>query len=336
MRKKGKDKEIPNSTKSAHPRDEKKGKDKEIPNSTNNAHPRDEKKGKVKEIPNRTNSAHPREEKKVSTNTLGLCSQCYKAHIEKTNDALQSTPDHMISPEKARQMKQNSHNHSLEGASQQPCSSKDFANCASKDYSTSENAQSALNIDQGKGQGDSTVSMKPEQNLAQKSDSKSECATISIQISSSEDKSESNIEQSLSSSSSSQTVTSSAVCNITSSNSSSETTAEKDSHSDVGTPQKKGVKRELESDESSLDATPEKGPGQKNKKRCFHCKTKLELAQRQIGRCKCDYVFCSLHRLPELHNCAFDHKEDGRREAREKMVKPTRHLGTSFKRLDSS
>lgn len=47
-----------------------------------------------------------------------------------------------------------------------------------------------------------------------------------------------------------------------------------------------------------------------------------------------DFVFCSLHRLPELHNCDFDHKEDGRREAREKMVKPTRHLGTSFQRLD--
>ena len=48
-----------------------------------------------------------------------------------------------------------------------------------------------------------------------------------------------------------------------------------------------------------------------------------------------DNVYCSLHRLPELHGCDFDHKEDGRREAREKMVKPTRHLGTSFRRLDS-
>lgn len=47
------------------------------------------------------------------------------------------------------------------------------------------------------------------------------------------------------------------------------------------------------------------------------------------------FVYCALHRLPELHNCDFDHKEDGRREAREKMVKPKRHLGTSFKRIDS-
>ena len=41
-----------------------------------------------------------------------------------------------------------------------------------------------------------------------------------------------------------------------------------------------------------------------------------------------------MHRLPEQHGCDFDHKEEGRREAREKIVKPTRHLGTSFQRLD--
>ncbi|XP_076100537.1 AN1-type zinc finger protein 3 homolog [Mytilus galloprovincialis] len=101
-------------------------------------------------------------------------------------------------------------------------------------------------------------------------------------------------------------------------------------------PEKKGSKRDISNVEA--DSTPESTPekqSQKVKKRCFQCKCKLELAQRQIGRCKCDNVFCALHRLPELHNCDFDHKEDGRREAREKMVKPVRHLGTSFKRLDT-
>lgn len=99
--------------------------------------------------------------------------------------------------------------------------------------------------------------------------------------------------------------------------------------------QERGTKR----DSSVLDdqqSVPEKGAAcTKSKKRCGVCKSKLELAQRAIGRCKCDNVFCSLHRLPEQHSCQFDHKEDGRREARDKMVKPTRHLGTSFKRLDS-
>lgn len=91
--------------------------------------------------------------------------------------------------------------------------------------------------------------------------------------------------------------------------------------------EQKGMKR-------SRDDLEEK-PVQKNKKRCYRCNCKLELAQRQIGLCRCDYVFCKAHRLPEQHNCTFDHKEDGRREAREKMIKPVRHLGTSFRRLDS-
>jgi len=46
-------------------------------------------------------------------------------------------------------------------------------------------------------------------------------------------------------------------------------------------------------------------------------------------------VFCLLHRLPEQHDCTFDHKEDGRREARAKMVPARKHVGTSLKRLDS-
>ena len=48
-----------------------------------------------------------------------------------------------------------------------------------------------------------------------------------------------------------------------------------------------------------------------------------------------DYVFCQLHRLPEQHNCIYDHKEKGRQEAREKMVSPKKHMGTSLKRIDS-
>ncbi|KAL4238795.1 zinc finger domain-containing protein [Mactra antiquata] len=114
-----------------------------------------------------------------------------------------------------------------------------------------------------------------------------------------------------------------------------ETSNSTDSLQDLASPEKRGIKRDSSAlDDTTPNSTPEK-PGNKSKRRCAICKCKLELAQRTIGRCKCDNVFCSLHRLPELHQCDFDHKEDGRREAREKMVKPTRHLGTSFKRLDS-
>lgn len=94
----------------------------------------------------------------------------------------------------------------------------------------------------------------------------------------------------------------------------------------------RGVKRsrdEMEASDNLLTTF-----AQKNKKRCFICSCKLELAQRTIGRCRCDRIFCALHRLPELHDCDFNHKEDGRREAREKMIKPTRHLGPSYRRED--
>lgn len=36
---------------------------------------------------------------------------------------------------------------------------------------------------------------------------------------------------------------------------------------------------------------PEDLPRQKNKKRCWKCKAKLELAQRELGICKCGEVF---------------------------------------------
>ena len=48
-----------------------------------------------------------------------------------------------------------------------------------------------------------------------------------------------------------------------------------------------------------------------------------------------DFVFCQLHRLPEQHNCVFDHKESGRQEARKKMVSPgPKKVGRSFQRID--
>lgn len=72
-----------------------------------------------------------------------------------------------------------------------------------------------------------------------------------------------------------------------------------------------------------------------NKKRCFACNCRMDLAIREIGKCKCEYIFCALHRLPEQHNCTFDHKEHCRQEARAKMVVLRKHVGTSLKRLDS-
>ncbi|GFS11410.1 AN1-type zinc finger protein 3 [Elysia marginata] len=105
---------------------------------------------------------------------------------------------------------------------------------------------------------------------------------------------------------------------------------------DISSPAERGTKRSRDEMEATSAKSSSAPSPQKNKKRCFVCSCKLELAQRTIGKCRCGHVFCALHRLPELHDCEFNHKEDGRREAREKMIKPTRHLGPSYRREDHS
>uniref|UniRef100_A0A3Q3AK20 Zinc finger AN1-type containing 3 n=1 Tax=Kryptolebias marmoratus TaxID=37003 RepID=A0A3Q3AK20_KRYMA len=74
-------------------------------------------------------------------------------------------------------------------------------------------------------------------------------------------------------------------------------------------------------------------PKQKNRRRCYRCQTKLELVQQELGSCRCGYVFCMLHRLPEQHDCVFDHLGRGREEAVLKMVKLDRKVGRSCQRI---
>eukprot|EP00929_Paragymnodinium_shiwhaense_P064845 TRINITY_DN32547_c0_g1_i1.p1 TRINITY_DN32547_c0_g1~~TRINITY_DN32547_c0_g1_i1.p1 ORF type:complete len:191 (+),score=24.17 TRINITY_DN32547_c0_g1_i1:240-812(+) len=45
-------------------------------------------------------------------------------------------------------------------------------------------------------------------------------------------------------------------------------------------------------------------PVQKNRKRCFKCRKKVGLTG---FRCRCDYVFCGLHRYADAHECDFDY-----------------------------
>ncbi|XP_036398320.1 AN1-type zinc finger protein 3 [Megalops cyprinoides] len=72
---------------------------------------------------------------------------------------------------------------------------------------------------------------------------------------------------------------------------------------------------------------------QKSRRRCHRCQTKLELVQQELGSCRCGYVFCMLHRLPEQHDCLFDHLGRGREEAVLKMVKLDRKVGRSCQRI---
>ncbi|XP_056268247.1 AN1-type zinc finger protein 3 [Pseudoliparis swirei] len=89
-----------------------------------------------------------------------------------------------------------------------------------------------------------------------------------------------------------------------------------------------------ESSSSSLSASSSRGGSkQRSRKRCHRCQTKLELVQQELGSCRCGYVFCMLHRLPEQHECLFDHLGRGRQEAVLKMVKLDRKLGRSCQRI---
>jgi hypothetical protein len=51
-------------------------------------------------------------------------------------------------------------------------------------------------------------------------------------------------------------------------------------------------------------------PVEKPKKRkCAVCKKKLSLLD--FG-CRCGNLYCSIHRLPEQHNCSFDYEKMGK------------------------
>ena len=57
---------------------------------------------------------------------------------------------------------------------------------------------------------------------------------------------------------------------------------------------------------------------QENKKRCFDCKKKIGF----LGiECKCGYVFCNSHRLPEEHSCDFDFETVGKEKLKKEMIK---------------
>uniref|UniRef100_A0A3B3CL34 Zinc finger AN1-type containing 3 n=1 Tax=Oryzias melastigma TaxID=30732 RepID=A0A3B3CL34_ORYME len=80
-------------------------------------------------------------------------------------------------------------------------------------------------------------------------------------------------------------------------------------------------------------AAEEEAPTQKNRRRCFLCQSKLELVQQELGGCRCGFIFCMRHRLPEQHDCRFDHLGRGRRDAVLKMVKLERKVGRACQRI---
>lgn len=61
----------------------------------------------------------------------------------------------------------------------------------------------------------------------------------------------------------------------------------------------------------NLEADEPQRPVQKHKNRCFACNKRVGLTG---FKCRCEYVFCGSHRLPEEHQCDFDYKTAGREQ----------------------
>lgn len=44
-------------------------------------------------------------------------------------------------------------------------------------------------------------------------------------------------------------------------------------------------------------------PTKSKKLKCHLCRTKITLAESLSTKCRCEHVFCSIHRHPEVHKC---------------------------------
>lgn len=82
---------------------------------------------------------------------------------------------------------------------------------------------------------------------------------------------------------------------------------------DIPVPVLNNVVEELASSPSSqLSVTPPEDKGKspsKGRNRCFTCNKKVGLTG---FKCRCENLFCGLHRYSDQHQCSFDYKSDGR------------------------
>ncbi|CAG8453092.1 14156_t:CDS:10 [Funneliformis mosseae] len=75
---------------------------------------------------------------------------------------------------------------------------------------------------------------------------------------------------------------------------------------------------------------------QNNKARCFKCRAKIPLAKQTINKCRCEYVFCDSHKVPDKHDCDFDFAKMGKDILAKNNPKlnDVHKGGRSFNRLD--
>lgn len=81
---------------------------------------------------------------------------------------------------------------------------------------------------------------------------------------------------------------------------------------------------------------PNQRPVQTNKARCFMCRAKIPLAKQTINRCRCEYVFCDTHKVPDKHDCDFDFAKMGKDILAKNNPKlnDVHKGGRSFNRID--
>ncbi|KAI9297627.1 hypothetical protein K502DRAFT_287725 [Neoconidiobolus thromboides FSU 785] len=62
-------------------------------------------------------------------------------------------------------------------------------------------------------------------------------------------------------------------------------------------------------------------PQQIVKNKCYLCRSKLSPLKQVTNKCKCNYIFCDNHRLPENHDCSVDFKKTEREIIKERNPK---------------
>ncbi|CAO3643846.1 unnamed protein product [Cunninghamella blakesleeana] len=86
-----------------------------------------------------------------------------------------------------------------------------------------------------------------------------------------------------------------------------------------------------------IEKPKEDKPIQKNKGRCFTCKTKIPLTKQLTNKCRCEFIFCDSHRYPDKHECQFDHaaKDKDILAKNNPKLNDKPRGGRSIQRLDS-
>ncbi|PVU98161.1 hypothetical protein BB560_005702, partial [Smittium megazygosporum] len=77
-------------------------------------------------------------------------------------------------------------------------------------------------------------------------------------------------------------------------------------------------------------------PASSLKGRCAMCRARIPLVKQTTNKCRCDKVFCDVHKFPDLHSCDFDFLQRDRSELLKKnpRINDQPKGGRTFTRID--